>query len=118
MISYQSFEGVGGGVSLSPTRAPAVFTPMKKYSYLYQLYMQSEAWKELRQKIIELDGHSCRKCGASATLEVHHKTYARLGNEDLDDLVTLCARCHGRADKKRKRKAAYKERNRRQFGFI
>ena len=29
-------------------------------------------------------------------LHAHHKTYARFGNENVDDLVTLCTRCHRR----------------------
>ena len=36
----------------------------------------------------------CRLCGADAGLEVHHRTYARWGCEQLDDVTVLCRSCH------------------------
>jgi 5-methylcytosine-specific restriction endonuclease McrA len=49
------------------------------------------------------DGNRCRNCGATAKLSVHHIIKARNGGRDtLDNLVTLCASCHRRADAKPK----------------
>jgi hypothetical protein len=49
------------------------------------------------------DGNRCRNCGANAKLSVHHIVKARNGGRDtLDNLVTLCASCHRRADAKAK----------------
>lgn len=63
----------------------------------YYEYMVSPAWREKRAQRLEIDGRRCRTCGATADdypLQVHHRTYARLGHEELDDLITLCSQCH------------------------
>jgi hypothetical protein len=37
----------------------------------------------------------CAHCRTTdASLDVHHKTYDRFGNERLDDLIALCRPCH------------------------
>jgi len=39
--------------------------------------------------IAELSGKPC-----SEDLEVHHISYERYGHESVDDLISVCARCH------------------------
>ena len=56
-------------------------------------YLNSPAWKEIRQKVLERDGYECQKCHNPGS-DVHHKTYEHWGKEPLDDLVTLCRPCH------------------------
>ena len=59
----------------------------------YEKYLNSKAWKDIREKFFEQVGQLC-VCGDSAT-QVHHKTYENLGKEDiLTDLVGLCSNCH------------------------
>ena len=58
----------------------------------YYEYLKSDEWKKLRKSVLRRDNELCI-CGAKAT-EVHHKTYARVGNEPLSDLVSLCRNCH------------------------
>ncbi len=58
----------------------------------YYEYIKSDEWKKLRKSVLRRDNELCI-CGGKAT-EVHHKTYARLGNEPLSDLVSLCRNCH------------------------
>ena len=45
----------------------------------------------------------CADCGTTRGLQTHHETYERFGNEDFDDLLVLCKKCHakrhGRYDK-------------------
>ncbi|PZV19176.1 MAG: hypothetical protein DCF22_00480 [Leptolyngbya sp.] len=60
----------------------------------YEQYISSPEWKQKRQRVIERDGCKCRTCWESEDLEVHHVSYERLFNEDLDDLITLCHQCH------------------------
>jgi hypothetical protein len=64
----------------------------------YSQYIASVAWAEKRMARLEIDGHKCQTCfhdGAQWRLEVHHKTYERLGDEDVQkDLITLCCDCH------------------------
>lgn len=54
------------------------------------------AWKECRAKVLERDQHRCQQCGFDGSgLHVHHILHKRKGgNEDMNNLVTLCNRCH------------------------
>ena len=63
----------------------------------YSEYIQSPEWKEKSLYIKELRGYKCQVCGISGnieTLNTHHNSYARVGNELDSDLVVLCANCH------------------------
>lgn len=63
----------------------------------YIAYIQSKEWFELRRARLELDIFTCFVCGLSpddCCLQAHHLTYERVGNELMEDLVTLCVRCH------------------------
>lgn len=69
---------------------------------LYQTYISSPAWRTSAARRAELaaSGHRCRICNAgrgTARLEVHHRTYERLGRERVSDLTTLCSDCHRNA---------------------
>lgn len=67
-----------------------------KREWLYRAYLKSAAWKKKREERITIDNHHCAKCLVNAShLEVHHKTYARIGDEDVEsDLIALCGPCH------------------------
>lgn len=69
-------------------------TPKRLRSDQYGQYLLSEKWRYLRMRVVWRDKAMCRVCGSRKGLEVHHKTYFRLGNERLEDLVTLCSVCH------------------------
>ena len=65
----------------------------------YHEYIMSRHWREHPARLAELaaSGFRCRLCnhdGSESPLEVHHRTYANLFNEQADDLTTLCRRCH------------------------
>lgn len=58
-------------------------------------YMQSDKWDQIRKAVLQRDNYTCRKCNASdITLDVHHLHYRSLGNESLEDLITVCRSCH------------------------
>jgi hypothetical protein len=41
-------------------------------------------------------GHRCQVCNRGlGTLDVHHRTYERRGQELDEDLTVLCRACHG-----------------------
>lgn len=62
---------------------------------LYEKYIQSAHWATKRSLRLNIDKHACQGCYTTEALHVHHKTYLRLGNENIkDDLVTLCEVCH------------------------
>lgn len=61
----------------------------------YDEYMQSEKWREVREQRLEFAQGRCELCNrGESTLEVHHRTYERLGEENLSDLIALCSTCH------------------------
>lgn len=60
----------------------------------YIKYIQSAEWFEKRDSRLRYDDSKCRTCGSRVNLEVHHITYERLGDELLEDLITLCKECH------------------------
>ena len=63
----------------------------------YKRYQGSASWKKVtRPAVLARDGYRCTNPGCDSTyrLEVHHKTYERVGQEWLDDLTTLCHECH------------------------
>lgn len=66
----------------------------KKTGYkTYEAYLQSDYWQSFSAAV---RADKCYCCGSRKSLQVHHKTYERLGEELLIDLVTVCGRCHER----------------------
>lgn len=57
-------------------------------------YLNSEHWHITRLAALERAGHRCQVCNGADRLDVHHRTYERLGNERPEDLTVLCRRCH------------------------
>jgi 5-methylcytosine-specific restriction endonuclease McrA len=63
----------------------------------YLAYLRSPEWKSKRLAALEVWGFSCAlNARHRGQLEVHHRTYERLGDELHTDVVVLCARCHRR----------------------
>ncbi len=62
----------------------------------YREYINSTEWFVLRRVKLDQAEHRCQLCNAAGTLHVHHRTYERLGQEKLTDLVVLCEKCHER----------------------
>ena len=61
---------------------------------VYQEYLRTDRWKELRLERLDIDGLRCRMCDDDATC-VHHRWYPDvLGEETVDDLTSLCHHCH------------------------
>ncbi len=62
----------------------------------YETYLASPRWKTLSAEARKQAEGRCQVCdGTSGGLNVHHRSYERLGT-DLEqyDLVTLCRHCH------------------------
>jgi len=61
----------------------------------YKKYIHSDEWQQKRKERLSLDNHRCKNCGGKVGLEVHHKNYDSLFNEDVtSDLITQCKECH------------------------
>ncbi len=73
---------------------PDLLTPAKSYRERYHEYLASDEWKALReQKLFEAGGR-CQLCNDAGRLNIHHRTYDRIFNELIGDLIVLCERCH------------------------
>lgn len=63
----------------------------------YRGYISSSCWRETRERYWR-DPDTlkvCVLCGSSGPpLQLHHRTYVRVGSEALDDLVPTCLACH------------------------
>lgn len=60
----------------------------------YEEYLKSERWKKTRAAALSRAGDACQVCAGTMRLEVHHRTYVRLGHELPMDLTVLCRNCH------------------------
>lgn len=74
------------------------------YKDKYYAYLKSKEWLQKRQERLEIDDWECAWCGKhNCSLHVHHLTYDRLFNENVEtDLITLGKRCHHYGDLIRK----------------
>lgn len=69
----------------------------------YQAYLQTPHWKAFANKVRAFWDCRCAFCYSAEPLDVHHRTYDRLGHEELTDCIALCHKCHKRADSGRQR---------------
>ena len=61
----------------------------------YKQYLASREWRVRRKKFIEEATYGvCERCAARPIENVHHLTYANVGNEDAGDLLGVCRPCH------------------------
>jgi hypothetical protein len=71
-----------------------------KYPKGFKKATSREVVPLLRQLVLERDGHTCQKCGATtetAQLHVHHEksyTLNKIMANDPDNCITLCKECH------------------------
>lgn len=62
----------------------------------YQEYLSSRHWESLKQTYRQAKfSCECYACNSKNNLNLHHKSYDRIGNERLQDLIYLCKSCHG-----------------------
>lgn len=60
----------------------------------YNEYRKTKHWRSLRAAVRSRAGGACEACGAQGSTDTHHRSYERLGEERLSDLVALCRDCH------------------------
>lgn len=61
----------------------------------YRQYLQTEHWQNVRNSALKRARFKCQVCCSEQRLQVHHRTYARRGEELPEDLTVLCSKCHG-----------------------
>lgn len=63
----------------------------------YKEYIVSKEWYDLKIDLLEIRGCKCEICGKQkhpTRLQIHHKHYLTLFNENPEDLLILCSTCH------------------------
>lgn len=69
----------------------------------YLTHIRSDRWRVFadEQRLMAL--FRCERCGSQVfDLDVHHRDYARLGQERPEDVLVLCRICHGDLDDARR----------------
>jgi hypothetical protein len=62
----------------------------------YNHYLITPTWKKRRALVLKRDDHICQCCLTNRATEVHHLSYAHVGNERLWELQSICKPCHDR----------------------
>ena len=60
----------------------------------YAEYLESDQWREKRQRVLARDNFMCQACHRRRATQVHHLTYRHVRNEPLFDLASICDVCH------------------------
>ncbi|SIT10114.1 hypothetical protein SAMN05421796_11610 [Chryseobacterium piscicola] len=58
-----------------------------------QEHYATEKYRNIRKKALIRDENKCQICNKDAE-EVHHLTYENFPDEKLEDLQSLCSKCH------------------------
>jgi hypothetical protein len=68
---------------------------LRELGLTYDEYLESELWLKLRERYRNSPlPQRCLSCRTDRWLQLHHRTYQRLGREWLTDLIPLCGVCH------------------------
>jgi len=60
-----------------------------------RLALDLDEYNKLKNLVLNRDGWKCQHCGSLQNLQVHHVVHrSRLGSDESDNLITLCAGCH------------------------
>lgn len=97
-INIRKSGDIGTGSSKAPRKSTMT-------SAAYREYLGSPQWKARAEAFRAAWDHRCAICYSSAKLEVHHRTYERLGHELNTDCIPLCKHCHKMANGRRRREA-------------
>jgi 5-methylcytosine-specific restriction endonuclease McrA len=67
----------------------------KLHQRMPRLKLPLAEYQALRKQVLRRDGWRCQFCGTSNNLHVHHvKSRSSLGDDEIQNLITLCANCH------------------------
>ena len=64
-------------------------------------YLNSDRWLDTRNTYREsgFNARSCWACGSLKRINLHHRTYVRIGKEKFKDILPLCNVCHQKVRK-------------------
>lgn len=75
------------------TGIPQPALPARKERY--REYLRSDHWLRFRASVLKKRGLICEQCNTQqVSVDLHHLTYVRLGEERESDVEVLCRDCH------------------------
>ena len=101
---WLSFDGNYSGKSPAKKRAQAAEWQARMEGIDEKALERLEVnavWSLVRERVLERDGHRCTICGGVGTSSLHaHHICKRSdgGTDHMDNLATVCNRCHKKAD--------------------
>jgi len=67
----------------------------------YKAYLLTAHWQDVRVRALRNAENRCQLCYSPIKLQIHHRTYKRLGQERDSDVLVLCDDCHSRHHRKK-----------------
>jgi len=64
------------------------------YKQAYKNYLKSPIWSSIKSLMKLKHNFQCEECFSEELLEVHHKSYQSVFDEELKHLQLLCKDCH------------------------
>lgn len=93
VIKESSEDHRSGTVSFQSHNLRRAFAALLR-SIPYDEYLKSKHWQSVKTSALCRFSERCAICNSKESLNVHHRTYANLGNESEDDTTVLCQPCH------------------------
>lgn len=93
-IEGRDSEAVGDAVPTGRRGWSRGLTVQQLRALPYPIYLLTEHWQAVRDRALIAAGYRCQRCERGDHLDVHHKSYARLGEEPSEDVWVLCRSCH------------------------
>ena len=78
---------------------PMKNTPIRGLLHQKQprIKLGAQDYDMMRERVLRRDSWRCQECGSMKNLHIHHmKRRSQLGGDTMDNLITLCADCHGK----------------------
>jgi 5-methylcytosine-specific restriction endonuclease McrA len=89
-----------GAAAYGQCREAAIARRKAEWRAVYRRYLASADWQSVRQRVLRRAFVTCEGCWEARATEVHHLTYAHVGDELLFELVAICRPCHERVHPK------------------
>jgi hypothetical protein len=86
----------GGLDAYHQSREAAIARRKAEWKAVYRRYLASADWRSVRERVLNRAWGTCEGCLEAPATEVHHRTYAHVGDELLFELVAICRPCHER----------------------
>lgn len=65
----------------------------------YDKQLKDKRWFDFREKVFEVKGRRCEKCGSTEHLQIHHPKYKSgkyAWEYDAANMMVLCKKCHAK----------------------